>query len=211
MTSSSSIPSSSTPHGGIDVVLVGIQGSGKGTQAALLAERYGYTVWETSHWLRHLRDQETPLGRELRDIMDSGNLVPSDIVNRVFDEYCLPLLQGGKGPVVIDAYPRKKGQLDHLIATYDKLGRNFRVVYLTLPEDIAHQRLHLRALKTHRVDDVDPAAISKRIELFHAETEPLIAEFDRLGLVDRIDGHQDLEAVATDIALALGIGALGQK
>ena len=183
------------------VTCCGSPGSGKGTQAELAAEAVGLAHVSTGgHFRREIRE-DTALGREIREVIEGGNLVPDRLVNRiVFD-----LLDGLPG-VLLDGYPRNVFQARSLDAFLEKQGRRLDLaVFLDVPEAEAVGRLEGRkhcascgapASSTDetcgacgsglvRRNDDDPAVIHRRFVEYHRQTRPLERYYhDRLVMVN---------------------------
>lgn len=189
----------------MDYLFFGIQGSGKGTQTRLLEEKYGFAVFETGAELRAIAASETELGNKVKEIIESGNLVPVEIVMEIVENF----LQNHhtETPILFDGIPRSLEQqklLHGVLASHD---RKYKAVHITLSDNVALERLlNRRILKdgqwVKRADD-NPESIKKRIELFHEETKPLLANYgDQL---ITINGEPDVETVYAEIIDKLGL------
>jgi adenylate kinase len=179
------------------IVLLGPPGSGKGTQAERLQEDHGYAALSTGDLLREARSAGTELGRRAAEYMDRGDLVP--------DELIVETIKGEIGrregePILLDGFPRTVAQAE---ALGDALGDHDReltaVVLLDVPDDIVAERISGRG----REDD-DPETVRERLHVYHGETEPLVAYYEERGLLRRVDGSGDPEAVHDAIHAALG-------
>lgn len=169
------------------LVLVGPPGSGKGTQAALLATRRDMIHLSTGELLREARACGTPVGREAETYLDAGRLVPDETVAALVAQR----LQPGLATYLLDGFPRnlhQAGLLDRLAdATGHAIGS---VVLLNVPEPELVRRMAGRA----RSDD-DPAVIKKRLAVYSLETAPLIEHYAARGLLRRVDGRGTIAAV----------------
>ncbi|MBZ0306055.1 MAG: nucleoside monophosphate kinase, partial [Anaerolineae bacterium] len=124
---------------GIYMVLIGVQGAGKGTQAKFLVEQFGIPHVSTGDLFRAMKTQDTPLAREVQAIMKAGNLVPDDITNRIVEER---LGQGdAKNGVIFDGYPRNVAQAAWLDAKLAERGEKITLVpVLELNREVAIMR-----------------------------------------------------------------------
>jgi adenylate kinase len=160
----------------MNIVLLGPQGSGKGTQAKRLAETYGLAHISTGDMIRQMKELDTPAGRELKDVYDRGDLVSDDLMIRLIRER---LDRGDTLPgVVFDGYPRTLAQAEALDEVLGDLGRNLDVVFELQVPDRAQllERLLKRAAEENRTDDT-PEAIQRRLEMYDRETAPLVEHY----------------------------------
>jgi adenylate kinase len=184
------------------VVLVGPPGSGKGTQAGRMVERFGGAHIATGDILRSNAERGTELGRTASRDMDRGDLVPDEVM------IGMVLERVGEGDCadgfVLDGYPRTVPQAEALDERLDELGCSLdAVVSLQIDEDKLRDRLARRAEEQDRVEDEDEGAIHRRMDLFNRETGPLLAYYDRKGLLVRVDAAGEADEVAERIAGAL--------
>jgi adenylate kinase len=185
----------------LDVLLLGVQGSGKGTQAKRIASDYGLAHIATGDMLRAAMEADTPLGRRVRPIYDAGELVPDDLMIDLIRERLLaPDTESG---FILDGFPRTMPQADALNSMLSEIDRPLSVVFeLQVPDEIAIERLHKRAVEEGRPDDT-PEAIAKRIELYHRETKPLVSHYRLAGNLVGIHGSQPANDVFAEIQEAL--------
>ena len=185
----------------LDVLLLGVQGSGKGTQAKRIASDYGLAHIATGDILRAAMAAETPLGLRVKPIYDAGELVPDDLmIELIRDRLQSPDAEGG---FILDGFPRTMPQADALDEMLSEIGRPLSVVFeLQVPDDVAIDRLSRRAVEEGRPDDT-PEAIAKRIELYHQETEPLVAHYRLAGNLVGIHGNRSEADVFAEIQEAL--------
>jgi adenylate kinase len=185
----------------LDVLLLGVQGSGKGTQAKRIASDYGLAHIATGDMLRAAMEADTPLGRRVRPIYDAGELVPDDLMIDLIRERLLaPDTESG---FILDGFPRTMPQADALNSMLSEIDRPLSVVFeLQVPDEIAIERLHKRAMEEGRPDDT-PEAIAKRIELYHRETKPLVSHYRLAGNLVGIHGSQPANDVFAEIQEAL--------
>lgn len=177
----------------MDLVLFGIQGSGKGTQAKKLAAEFGYVLFETGGALRAIAAEETDLGRQVKEIIDAGHHVSAEIVMAVLQaavEAC-----PADTSMIFDGIPRNLDQMGPFDQVLAQAGRTFRCIELHVDEEAAVQRILGRAKIENRVDDVSEESIRTRMALFHEKTEPVIEAYRAQGLVTDVDGEGDVEEV----------------
>jgi adenylate kinase len=185
----------------LNVLLLGPQGAGKGTQGKLISAEHGLPHIATGDILRTAMAAGSELGRRVRPIYDAGGLVPDDIMielirERVGDD------DAAEG-FVLDGFPRTAVQAAALDEMLDEIGRPLRVVLeFQLPEEVSIERLTRRAEEEGRADDT-PDAIRRRLHLYHEQTEPLIEHYRSRGSLVGIPADRPVEAVFEDIQQAL--------
>ena len=156
----------------LNILLLGSQGAGKGTQALRISEAYGIPHIATGDILRAAMAAGTELGLKVKPIYDSGHLVPDDLMIGIIRERLAQ--DDTESGFVLDGFPRTLAQAEALDHMLREIGKELSVVFvLQLPEAVAVARLTKRAEVEGRVDDT-PEAIAKRLELYRSETEPLI-------------------------------------
>jgi adenylate kinase len=181
------------------IALLGPPGSGKGTQAARLRDELGYAPLATGDLLREAREAGTDLGRRASEYMDRGELVPDDLILAMVREAIEDL---GDRPILLDGFPRTVGQADALAGALEEHGREMSAsILIDVPDDEVIERISGRG--QGREDD-RPETVRERLRVYHRETEPLVAYYGDRGLLRRVDGAQDPDAVQADIRAALG-------
>ncbi|MFH0776131.1 MAG: nucleoside monophosphate kinase [Patescibacteria group bacterium] len=209
-----------------DIILFGMQGSGKGTQARILAEKFGYTIFETGGQLRKLAAEDSPLGQKVKAITTAGKLVDNAIVMEIVANF---LANFGKSEkAIFDGIPRSEAQRVSLEAEFAKVQRKPVAVYIKIPREEALRRLLGRKtcagcgqifgakdnsdalekcplcggeLKI-RADDT-AEAIETRLDVYEKETLPAIGRYREEGRLIEVDGMQGVGAVSAAIAAAL--------
>jgi len=185
----------------LDVLLLGVQGSGKGTQAKRIASDYGLAHIATGDILRAAMADGTPLGQRVKPIYDAGELVPDDLMIELIRER-LQSADTGNG-FILDGFPRTMAQADALDEMLSEIDRPLSVVFeLQVPLDVAIERLSKRAVEEGRRDDT-PDAIAKRIELYNQETAPLVSHYRLAGNLVGIHGDRPATEVFAEIQDAL--------
>lgn len=175
------------------LIFLGPPGAGKGTQALALAQKLNIPHISTGDILRQALKARSPLGVKAQGYMDGGELVPDDLVQAMVEER---LHQDDiRSGWILDGFPRTVSQAEFLDALLQKLGHSsVQVVNLDVPDEILIERL----LGRGRPDDTEDV-IRRRLEVYHADTKPLIGFYgDRHQLV-YVNGNQPLEAVNTDL------------
>lgn len=165
------------------MVILGRQGSGKGTQSARLVEAYGCVHVSTGDMLRAAVAEGTELGRAAEAVMAAGGLVGDEIMNGIVRQR-LGRADVTASGVLLDGYPRTADQADALEAALAERGQRLAVaVNLDVPIDEVKARMMERA----RSDDTSEA-ISRRLALYEEQTAPLLEWFRRRGLLATVDG-----------------------
>ena len=185
----------------MNILLLGPQGAGKGTQAKRIAAEYGLPHIATGEMLRHAIAAGTPLGRKVKPIYDSGGLVPDDLMIELIRER-LSEPDAAEG-FVLDGFPRTFVQAEALDAMLRDIDRPLSLVLeLQVPDEVAIERLSRRAEIEGRADDT-PEAIRRRLSLYHEETEPLVEYYRTRGNVVGIHGDRSENEVFSEIQQAL--------
>jgi adenylate kinase len=173
--------------GGLGLVILGRQGSGKGTQALRLAERYGVVHISTGDMLRAAVAEGSPLGLRARTIMDAGDLVPDDIMCEIVADRLERDDVVTRG-FLLDGFPRTLAQAEALVEVAGD------AIDLAINLDVPVDEVTRRMVARGRADDT-PDAIARRLSLYEEQTEPLLAWFDdrgRLAVVDGIGSETDV-------------------
>ena len=217
----------------LNLILIGPPGAGKGTQAERLIDDFDLPYYATGNILRAAIEGDTELGREAKGYVDSGELVPDDLICRVIDER----LDSGEADdgFILDGFPRTVGQAEMLGETLSRRSRSLTAALLIdAPDDEVVRRLSGRRVcaKNNHVyhvefdppknegvcdqdgsrltqrDDDKPETIRKRLEVYHEQTEPLIEWYEEQGLLRRFDGNRGPEEVHSHIRATLATLAL---
>ncbi|HZV72416.1 MAG TPA: adenylate kinase [Conexibacter sp.] len=217
----------------LNLILFGPPGAGKGTQAARLQEDFRLPYVATGDILRAAVKDGTDLGQAAKRYMDAGELVPDDLViDLIVDRIGADDARDG---FILDGFPRTRAQADALGEAFDKLGRRITAVLLIdVPDEdlvrrISGRRVSVKTGRPYHVetdppkhegrcdvdgsrlvqrDDDKPEVVEKRLEVYHAETEPLVSYYDERGLLRRVDGtrsptevHDHIRAVLATLRL----------
>jgi adenylate kinase len=157
----------------MNILLLGPQGSGKGTQAKRIAATYGIPHIASGDMLREMKELPTDLGHELKDVMDRGDLVNDELMIRLIGDR---LARGDTlGGFILDGFPRTMPQAEALDDLLRELDRNLDIVFdlQVSDEQVLIDRMVRRAAEEGRSDDT-PEAMKRRLELYDRETLPLI-------------------------------------
>jgi adenylate kinase len=184
-------------------VVLGPQGSGKGTQAKKIAATYGIPHIATGDMIREMMQRPTELGAELREVYDRGDLVSDDLMIRLIRDR---LDRGDTLPgFVLDGFPRTLVQAEALDDLMSELGRPIDIVFeFQVPDrQQLFDRLLKRAREENRSDDT-PEAMQRRLELYDTETAPLVEYYRTTrGNVVGIHADRTIEDVFHEIQQAL--------
>ena len=185
----------------MDLMILGAPGSGKGTQGALLSTRLAIPKISTGDLLRAAVKDGTPLGTKAKGFMDRGLLVPDDVILGLIEEV-LHSDAAARG-VIMDGFPRTLPQAEAVDRLLAPLGRKVdRVLLIDVSEEELIGRMVKRAAIEGRADDT-PETIRRRQEVYREQTAPLIAFYDRRGLVTRVNGLGTVEEIAERMARAV--------
>ena len=185
----------------LNVLLLGPQGAGKGTQAKRIAAEYTIPHIASGEILRTEMAAGTDLGRRVQDVYDRGDLVSDDLmIELIRARLAQPDTEHG---FILDGFPRTTVQAEALDRMFGEIGRSFSVVFaLQIPDAVAFERLRRRAQLEGRADDTDEA-IRRRLDNYHRETEPLIEYYRTRGHLVPIHGDRSEGEVFAEIQQAL--------
>ena len=208
-----------------NLIFLGPQGSGKGTQAKLLADRLNLVVIDTGATLREIAKTDTDLGRRVAETINRGRLVEPELAEEVVRQK-VEKISTEQG-IVIDGFPRSLEQYTLMKRFWPQTKRaDYQVIFIDLTLDASIERLGKRVTcelcgsvyivgefescqncggnLVHRADD-EPDAIAKRLELFPSQTKPLLQQLEREGKIIKIDGAPSIEEVQADILKKLNL------
>ncbi|MCT2056963.1 adenylate kinase [Dermabacter hominis] len=184
------------------LLIVGPPGAGKGTQAERIVEKLGVPAISTGDIFRANVSNETELGVLAKSYMDKGEYVPDSVTNEMVESRLAE--DDAANGFLLDGYPRTVAQVEALDGILEKLGVALdAVILLDVESEAIVQRLLQRGKEQGRSDD-NEETIRRRIDVYGEQTTPLIDIYDKRGLVKRVDGMKDIDAVTADILAALG-------
>ena len=174
--------------GGMRLIIVGRQGSGKGTQSERIVEHFGVIHVSTGDMLRAAVAAGTDLGAKAQVIMDAGDLVPDGLMNGIVAERLAQddIREHG---VLLDGFPRTTVQAEYLETMLGDGG-----IDAVLNLDVPLKEVTARMVARGRADDT-AEAIARRLDLYEAQTAPLLEWFDEHGVLHAVDGLGDEEEV----------------
>ena len=209
----------------MDLILLGLPGAGKGTQAEHITEYYNIPHISTGDIFRAAIKNETPLGLEAKKYMDAGDLVPDEVTNNIVKERLQE--DDVKNGFLLDGYPRTLNQSEALKTNLEDLGRSLdAVIYLKVPTEILMERLTGRYICSncgatyHKIfnptkvegvcdrcggtefyqrDDDKPETVKKRIDVNKEQTANLVEFYQAEGVLVEVDGNRDEEEVFAEI------------
>lgn len=215
----------------MNIIMIGAQGSGKGTQAEMLEQKLGLKPCASGELLREHIARETPLGLAAKPYLERGDLVPDELVVRMILDFIRS--QGSEG-IVLDGFPRTIPQAEKLDADLAQLGQRIdSVIYLEAPRDVLLRRLsgryicrahghvwniYTRPPKVPGICDSDgselyqrsddtPEKIAHRLDIFFHETIKLLDYYSAQGKLARVDGTQPIDVVTRAVLAALRVEA----
>lgn len=202
------------------IVLIGAPGAGKGTQARLLQERRGIPQISTGDMFREMKSADTPLAREVQEIMASGKLISDDITYRIVRERTSKA--DARGIYVLDGYPRTAVQAGQLEELATEQGKEIQAIEIYVPRDELTKRLtgrrscplcgeiynvyskppkndgfcdiHPDARLEHRADDSEEK-VKVRLETYDELTKPLLEYYERTARLKKVDGTGEIEDI----------------
>jgi adenylate kinase len=210
------------------IVLIGAPGAGKGTQARLLQERRGIPQISTGDMFREMRSLNTPLAREVQDIMASGKLISDEVTYRIVQERTSK--SDAAGSYVLDGYPRTAVQAQQLEELAREQSKGIQAIEVDVPRDELMKRLtgrrscpvcgeiyniyskppvsqgfcdaHPDVALEHRADDSEEK-VKVRLETYDELTKPLLEYYRALGRLLTIDGTGDIEGIYKQVESAV--------
>jgi adenylate kinase len=189
----------------VNLLVLGPQGAGKGTQAKRVAEDYGIPHVSTGDMFRAAIAEQTELGRRVEPILAKGELVPDDLtVELIRDRLSRDDARTG---FVLDGFPRTLAQADSLDAMLAEIGRELdAILYFELPDEVSRERMVKRAAEENRADDT-PDVIERRLQIYHAETEPIVEHYRATGKLVPLRAERSVDEVYEEITDVLGVKA----
>jgi len=185
----------------VNLLALGPQGSGKGTQAKRISAAHGIPHVSTGDMFRAAIAAGTELGRRVEPILASGELVPDDLTVALIRERLSE--QDARDGFVLDGFPRNLAQAEALDGMLAEIGRSLdAVLFFDISDEVAVERIRGRALEEGREDDM-PDAIARRLAIYHQQTEPVVERYRATGKLVPLHAERSIEQVANEIAEAL--------
>ena len=185
----------------MNLLVLGPQGSGKGTQAARISADHGIPHVSTGEMFRAAIAEGTELGRKVEPLLSSGELVPDELtVALIRERLSQPDAVNG---FVLDGFPRNLAQAEELDEMLAEIGRSLdAVLFFDIPDEVALERIASRAAEEGRHDD-QADAIARRLAIYHDHTEPVVERYRATGKLVPLHAARSIGEVATEIAAAL--------
>ena len=171
-------------------IMFGPPGAGKGTHAVALRDKYNLCHLSTGELLRAEIAAGTGLGRQAQKLIEGGNLVPDEVVEKMIAKRFNSItdVEG----FLLDGFPRTLGQAKDLDQMLAERGDSVTaVISLMIPDEMVHQRIRRRAAIEGRADDASDVVIQNRINTYHAQTEPLIDYYKKQGKYFEVQADAD--------------------
>ncbi len=181
------------------VFFMGRPGSGKETQARLMAEKTGFHILSTGEKFRELREHRDALGQLVKQSYDTGRLLPSWFADYLFEDAILKM--SSTAGIILEGSGRTVVQAERIHEILKWLDRPYRVLHLAISEAEATRRQQSRAQVMSRPESDTAEKIRLRLEEFTLNTLPAIHFFESKGAVIEIDGERDIEAIHAEIML----------
>ena len=186
----------------VNLILLGPPGAGKGTQAEILVETFGFKQLSTGDMLRAAKKSGTEMGNRVAAVMERGELVTDEIVVGLIEEQLSTVETSG---FIFDGFPRTLAQADALSALLEKTGQSLDVVIEMQVDDAALvNRIVGRAEQARaagqpvRADD-NAETMTSRLAAYHEQTAPLIAYYREKGVLKSVDAMGDIDRIASDL------------
>jgi len=184
----------------MNLLLLGPQGAGKGTQAKRIAAGWAIPHVSTGDMFRAL-DDSTSLGREVSAIMARGELVPDEITIRMIEGRLSH--DDAVDGFILDGFPRTQPQAEALDAMLVAIGRGLdAILFFDVPDQVALERMARRSGQEGRPDD-NPEAMQKRLAIYHGETVPVVEHYRATGKLVPLHAGRSVDEVFAEIQSAL--------
>ena len=181
----------------LNIILCGAPGSGKGTQSAFIAQKYGVQHLSTGDVLRAEIAKGSELGKQIDALISKGNLVPDEMMYGVIENYISSLPADCKG-TIFDGYPRTVAQAESLTKLLQKYNMEAIMIDLMVDEQLLIQRLIERGKVSGRADD-NLNTIRHRIAVYHQQTEPIAHYYLHHGNYFAVNGNHTMADVFLQI------------
>jgi adenylate kinase len=185
----------------VNLLVLGPQGAGKGTQAKQISVDHAIPHISTGDMYRAAIAARTELGLQVKPILASGALVPDDVtIPLIRERLAQPDAASG---FVLDGYPRNLPQAEALDELLAEVGRELdAILFFDLPDDVATERMLLRAVEEDRPDDT-PEVIARRLRTYHEQTEPIVEHYRATGKLVSLHAGRTIPEVCAEVQDAL--------
>jgi adenylate kinase len=185
----------------MNLLVLGPQGAGKGTQAKRIANEYGLPHVSTGEMFREAIAAQTDLGKQVEPLLAAGRLVPDDVTIELIRKR-LGEDDAAEG-FVLDGFPRNLAQTEALDEMLSEIGRGLdAILFFDLPDDVATERLLRRGAEESRLDDT-AEVIAERLRTYHEQTEPIVEHYRVTGRLVPLHAHRGVDEVWSEIQDAL--------
>jgi adenylate kinase len=185
----------------VNLLVLGPQGAGKGTQAKRIAAEYELPHVSTGDIFRANIAAQTPLGVKVAPILASGRLVPDEDTIALIRERLQS--DDARNGFVLDGFPRNLAQAEALDSMLAAIGRRLdAILFFDLPDDVATERMRKRSVEENRPDDT-PEAIAERLRTYHEQTTPVVEHYRVTARLVPLDGGRSIDAVWGEVQEAL--------
>jgi adenylate kinase len=189
----------------VNLLVLGPQGAGKGTQAKRISREYGIPHVSTGDMFRAEQEAGTEFGRRVGEIMATGQLVPDELTIAMIEERLGR--DDARDGFVLDGFPRNLAQAEALDAMLGGIGRGLdAILFFDVPDEVGMERALSRAAIENRPDDTRDV-IAKRLEIYHSETEPIVEHYRATGKLVPLHAARTVDEVWAEISAALSQAA----
>jgi adenylate kinase len=181
----------------VNLLVLGPQGSGKGTQAARIASDHGIPHISTGEMFRAAIAKASPLGRQVEPILAAGELVPDELTVELIRERLSQ--DEARDGFVLDGFPRNLAQAEALDSMLAGIGRRLdAILFFNIGDAVATERMLKRAAAENRPDDT-PEVIARRLAIYHSETEPIVEHYRATGKLVPLHAERSVDEVYAEI------------
>ena len=185
----------------MNLLVLGPQGAGKGTQAKRIGAEYDLPHISTGDMFRAAIAERSELGKQVEPILAAGDLVPDELTVALIRERLQA--DDAAGGFILDGFPRNLAQAEALDEMLVGIGRGLDgILFFDLPDDVATERMLKRAVEENRADDT-PEVIARRLAIYHSETEPIVEHYRVTGKLIPLPAQGSIDEVWAQVADAL--------
>jgi adenylate kinase len=189
----------------VNLLVLGPQGAGKGTQSKRISVEYGIPHVSTGDIFRAAIAAQSELGRQVEPLLASGTLVPDEVTIALIRDRLTE--EDAADGFVLDGFPRNLAQADALDDLLDGIGRSLdAILFFDVPDEVGMERALSRASIENRADDT-PEVIARRLATYHAETAPIVEHYRATGKLVPLHADRSVEEVWAEISEALQVVA----